>query len=231
MRDLRPAVLLILGAVSLAALAALFAAPAAAQTPDGLPPALETVCDLESGAAFGWCNAYCEAMDCDLANDSDPATEPKASATACSKVRTKFQQQTGRDMPCEVSCPCTDNPEQFPVWAAYLAGDLEGVSCLQDGDFCEFIGVLDPAACTPPEGDITYIEVLLSMPVNPENPPIQTGFVTASSLGLDDAIPTAFCGDSAAAIIPLTAEQGAFCKAQLDAALAASGLYCGPGPV
>jgi len=46
-----------------------------AQTPDGQTPAEETVCDHESGAAFGLCNAYCEAMDCDSAN-------PQASATA-----------------------------------------------------------------------------------------------------------------------------------------------------
>src|SRR5260221_520465 len=48
---------------------------ALAQTPDGMPPARETICDNESGAAFGLCNAYCEAMDCDSAS-------PQASATA-----------------------------------------------------------------------------------------------------------------------------------------------------
>jgi hypothetical protein len=123
MRDLRPAVLLIL-----AALAALYAAPAAAQTPDGLPPALETVCDMETGAAFGWCNAYCEAMDCELANDSDPLTEPHASANACDKVRTKFQQSTGRDMPCEVTCPCND-PEVSPFFAVIVAGEAQLDTC------------------------------------------------------------------------------------------------------
>ncbi len=85
---------------------------ALAQTPDELPPSLETVCDMETGAAFGHCNAYCEAMDCELANDSDPNTNPSASANACSKVRTKFQQATGRDVPCEVTCPC--NTRLFP---------------------------------------------------------------------------------------------------------------------
>ncbi len=30
---------------------------ASAQTPDGETPAVETVCDGESGAAFGLCNA------------------------------------------------------------------------------------------------------------------------------------------------------------------------------
>jgi hypothetical protein len=45
----------------------LFAAPtASAKTPDGLPPSQETVCSGLTGAAFGLCNAYCEAQDCDV---------------------------------------------------------------------------------------------------------------------------------------------------------------------
>ena len=47
------------------------AVPVMALTPDGKTPAEETVCEGLSGAAFGLCNAYCEAMDCD--------GEPKAS--------------------------------------------------------------------------------------------------------------------------------------------------------
>lgn len=84
---------------------------ASAKTPDGIPPALETVCDAETGAAYGLCTAYCEAMDCESA-------DPHASATACSKVRSKFQNVTGRDLPCELSCPCTSIPE----FNAVLAG-------------------------------------------------------------------------------------------------------------
>ena len=84
---------------------------ARAQTPDHLPPALETVCDAETGSAYGHCNSYCEAMDC----DSDT---PQASATACAKVRAKFLQTTGRDVPCELSCPCTS----LPQFNADLAG-------------------------------------------------------------------------------------------------------------
>ena len=85
---------------------------ALAQTPDGETPADETVCDSEIGAAYGLCNAYCEAMDC----ESD---EPAASETACTKVRTKFQDITGRDLPCEaITCPCSGQP----AWEAVLAG-------------------------------------------------------------------------------------------------------------
>ena len=84
---------------------------ALAQTPDGETPAQETVCDDESGAAYGLCNAYCEAMDCD--------GEPQASATACTKVQNKFTQLTGRDVPCEVvECPCAGTP----AWDHVLTG-------------------------------------------------------------------------------------------------------------
>lgn len=50
-----------------------------AQTADGWTPAEETVCDGQSGALWGLCVAYCEAMDC----DSD---YPNADETACNQV-------------------------------------------------------------------------------------------------------------------------------------------------
>ena len=84
---------------------------ALAKTPDGVPPSLETVCDAETGAAYGLCTAYCEAMDCESA-------DPHASATACGKVRSKFQNVTGRDVPCELTCPCTSIPEFNAVLAS-----------------------------------------------------------------------------------------------------------------
>jgi hypothetical protein len=62
-------------------------------TPDGQPPADETVCNGFSGAAFGLCNAYCEAMDCD-------SPTPHASAAACANARAHFMQKTGSDVPC-----------------------------------------------------------------------------------------------------------------------------------
>ncbi len=74
---------------------------ASAQTPDGQTPAVETVCDGESGAAFGLCDAYCEAMDCD--------NLPEASLYACERVRSTFNRLTGRDVPCEPDT-CFANP-------------------------------------------------------------------------------------------------------------------------
>ena len=51
-----------------------------------------------------------------------------ASATACSKVRAKFQQTTGRDLPCEVTCPCAD-PAVSSFFAAILSGQTPITSC------------------------------------------------------------------------------------------------------
>ncbi len=62
-----------------------------------------TVCDLESGAAYGLCNAYCEAMDCD--SDS-----PRAAPVACARVMDKWNQQTAsRIMPCELVATTPDD--------------------------------------------------------------------------------------------------------------------------
>jgi hypothetical protein len=121
------------------------AGAALAQTPDGIPPSLETVCDAETGAAYGHCNAYCEAMDCELANDSDPATTPNASANACAKVRGKFQQTTGRDVPCEVTCPCANVPGLF---AQVLSGAIPIRDCVNSNT--EGVLVYSPNGPIPP---------------------------------------------------------------------------------
>lgn len=90
---------------------------ALAQTPDLLTPSEETICDTETGAAFGLCNAFCEAMDCESAN-------PQASATACAKVKDRFVNITGQTfLPCEAcpppppgtTCPCIDSLPDFSL--------------------------------------------------------------------------------------------------------------------
>jgi hypothetical protein len=106
------------------ALLPLCAGAALAQTPDP--------CDGESGAAYGLCNAYCEAMDC----DSDNA---QASATACTKVKDKFTNITGRtSLPCEGSvCPCNVPGTLF---GDYVAGNITITSC-QKGTSTRFTGI------------------------------------------------------------------------------------------
>jgi hypothetical protein len=82
---------------------AILATPAAyARTPDGETPAEESDCDGLSGAAYGLCNAYCEAMDCDSA-------APNANETACLKVLSDFTKHSTELIPCaRAICPCWD---------------------------------------------------------------------------------------------------------------------------
>ncbi len=88
--------------VGLAALGLLMAVSVVqAQTPDGETPASETVCDGESGAAFGLCNAYCEAMDCDSA-------APQATESACERVRDDYVNITDLEVPCLDADPCSE---------------------------------------------------------------------------------------------------------------------------
>ena len=124
------------------------AGAALAQTPDHMPPSRETVCDNETGAAYGLCNAYCEAMDCELANDGDPLTAPKASSTACTKVRTKFQNITGRDVPCELPCPCLGIPKfnAFLATMNYCFESANATLALVDLSTFEYIGTDSPAS-------------------------------------------------------------------------------------
>lgn len=82
------------------------AGSASAKTPDGKPPSQETICDNEKGAAFGLCNAYCEAMDC-----TDP--NQRASNRGCEQVKANFMKKTGRPLPCDVTCPCGNTLQLF----------------------------------------------------------------------------------------------------------------------
>ena len=65
-----------------------------AKTPDGMPPSEEEVCSDLHGAAFGLCNAYCEAQDCDV--------HPRPS---CAVLRRNFTRLTGSPVfPCDTFC-------------------------------------------------------------------------------------------------------------------------------
>ena len=96
-------------------------------TPDGLPPPMETICDTQTGAAYGLCNAYCEAMDC----DSDSA---QASTSACEKVSSKFNQITGALPPCELQCPLV-NEDVYPYFSGVVNGEVVLNSCARDSNW------------------------------------------------------------------------------------------------
>lgn len=84
-----------------AACCSLFSPLILAQTADGQTPAQESICDGLPGAQKGLCNAYCEAMDCNLG--ADASAPPKA----CDKLRGNLQKITGNE---NASFPC-DCPE------------------------------------------------------------------------------------------------------------------------
>jgi hypothetical protein len=98
----------------------LIAGSAFAKTADGKTPAVETVCDNEHGAAFGICNAYCEAIDC-----TDP--NQRANNQACENLKANFEKHTGRQMPCDVSCPCAD---MLRLFANIDSGAVRVAECI-----------------------------------------------------------------------------------------------------
>jgi hypothetical protein len=69
-----------------------------------------TVCDDLSGKAYGLCNAYCEALDCDW--------DPNASERACESLRSNYSSLTGgSEFPCEtmsLGCVVGDSGELPP---------------------------------------------------------------------------------------------------------------------
>jgi hypothetical protein len=85
-------------------LCAILAIPSAhlqARTPDTLTPSRETVCDNETGAAYGLCVSACEARDCFDPNQT-------ASDKSCEVAGRNFEKLTGRPLPCLVTCPCAN---------------------------------------------------------------------------------------------------------------------------
>ena len=86
--------------VVVAALVIALPVTASAKTPDGLTPAVETLCDQFEGRAFGLCNSYCEARDCD-----DPRKH--AADQSCAVTERQFKDLTGRDLFCSMPEQCT----------------------------------------------------------------------------------------------------------------------------
>ena len=126
---------------ALVLLATLAPGTAVASTPDGETPAVEDVCADESGAAFGLCNAYCEAMDCELGFDGEPY--PHASQTACLKVEARYLQITGRvlyELQCgTAACPpgtegCTCAEGEVQCDDELTCSEGEGICVVGGGD-------------------------------------------------------------------------------------------------
>lgn len=115
-----------------------------ALTPDGEPPSVETVCDELSGAAFGLCNAYCEAMDCENA-------EVNANIEACNTIKDKLLAKHEVD----VSGGCAFNGDAVcPCDVATFKAGLEQ----QFGDDL-FESNCNPDSSNSDDADITWVDL------------------------------------------------------------------------
>ena len=104
----------------------------AADTPDGLTPANEGICNnLKTNATpalYGLCVAYCEAQDLDI-TDKDP---PK---TKILENYRKRMQAGDPDMPCvNAPCPCWSNA-QFSA----ITSDGVAAACLRTSSTIQLI--------------------------------------------------------------------------------------------
>ena len=113
-----------------------FAISAYSQTADEMTPAEEDVCSELQGAAYGLCNAYCEAMDCDTVEGYDQHPN------ACDKVLANFEKKTdGGIPPCELPM-CSDSAIACGFGDDFIECDGEVLcrvlSCNDDCNLCLF---------------------------------------------------------------------------------------------
>ena len=121
-----------------------------AKTPDGVPPSQETVCSGLTGAAFGLCNAYCEAQDCDV--------HPRPS---CAHLKRNFERITGSSVfPCDLFCGdqiVTPPEECDPPGSTCGDGGTCAADCTCKEPVCGD-GVLDPGEECDPPGSLCMTE-------------------------------------------------------------------------
>lgn len=108
--------------VLLAAALFITAVPARAQTPDGDTPAVEDVCDGLTRSAFGLCNAFCEAQDCELQTELD---------ASCRQLYDNYVRLTGEEPPC-LHAACS---VRRPLGITYDVG----IDLSVDDQYCLFV--------------------------------------------------------------------------------------------
>ncbi len=105
-----------------------------------------TVCDGLKGKAYGLCNKYCEALDCDW--------DPNASKNACEALKANYSKLTGEsELPCEMmslGCVVGDSGEAPPF--PFDIGD--------GNDYRARVFALtvpEKSMCNPSESDCTIV--------------------------------------------------------------------------
>lgn len=97
--------------------------------PNDQTPEQQSICASETGAAKGLCNAYCEAMDCDLGSMSN------ASPLACAKVKENYVKAKGAGalLPCECPAACAQGVQSLINAALNSTYGISGnTSCIYD---------------------------------------------------------------------------------------------------
>jgi hypothetical protein len=92
--------------------------PATAQTPDGLTPAVETVCDDLIGytpGLYGLCVAYCEAHDAQLLSPSGDPAELDRPNRQILRNYNSLRSDSDPTMPC---VPADEPQDSCPCWTA-----------------------------------------------------------------------------------------------------------------
>ena len=116
-----------------------------AKTPDGAPPAVESPCSGLTGAAYGLCNAYCEAQDCDV-----------HARPSCAQLLANFSRVTGMSsFPCDVACGngIVDAEEECDPGAPISACACQADCTCAVPSCCECDEDQTEVGCTSPDPD------------------------------------------------------------------------------
>jgi|GEM_PF-2447340 len=170
----------------------------------------EDPCANETGAAYGLCIAYCDAMDC----DGDPNADP----TACERVAANFGDHAdGRVPPCEVppvACPCVDLAFSGVTWTTLVDApeQIATVSVINSNgaNIVSLGGVSGTTNYTTTSVDCTdtqfggcnsafgFVSTACGISVTGGNPPTSsmTGFTAAEAQACNQLLLDAACSDT-----------------------------------
>lgn len=128
---------------------AMFALPATAQTPDGMTPAEDGMCDVLTDATpglYGLCVGMCEAQDCEAELnpftgkvDFDPSCNPSSEQLLANYNRLAGPSDPG--MPCvKIACPCWTEAEMENIAGGEIR-DRPFDRCLLGETFSGLFGI------------------------------------------------------------------------------------------
>lgn len=118
--------------------------PSSSQTPDGIVPANEGICDdlqMATPGLYGLCVAFCEAQDCAPDFQAEyPFGDCRPSSPKLLAAYNRKKQVTDPDMPCirQARCPCWTDAE---LDAFRYPGAQDATNCGKDASDAERFNV------------------------------------------------------------------------------------------